>query len=142
MTTQTAPAPLATSSMIDEPYVLLVDDHQPSLLTLRDIVRMAGYRCMATGSATDALSLCDLHAPALVVTDLWMPQLDGQGLARWLHARYPMLPILLMTGEYLDDPTLLRLRGIFSEVLTKPLKLDQFLGLLRQYMPVIDSAGG
>ena len=63
-----------------------------------------------------------------------MPDLDGQGLARWLKARYPTLPIILVTGEELDAPTLASLRQTFEEVLKKPLNVELFLSVLERLM--------
>jgi two-component system capsular synthesis sensor histidine kinase RcsC len=115
--------------------VLLVDDHEPSLSTLRQVVESAGYDCFATHSASEALVFCDSSCPGVVVTDLAMPRLDGKCLARWLKARYPALPILLTTGEMLDDRTKSDLCGIFSAVLTKPLQVQSLLYHLDLLVP-------
>jgi CheY-like chemotaxis protein len=117
------------------PYVLVVDDHAPSLEKLRLVLESAGYDCVSTTSATEALAYCDTWPPTLVVTDLRMPQIDGPGLARWMHARYPTTPVVLVTGEALDSPTLGHLRRTFAAVLNKPLDVEPFLGLLGCLMP-------
>src|SRR4051812_39840645 len=62
-------------------YVLLVDDHEPSLFQLRDLVELSGHRCIATSSGSEALAYCERSRPRVVVTDLTMPNLDGRGLA-------------------------------------------------------------
>jgi CheY-like chemotaxis protein len=80
------------------PYVLLVDDHEPSLKQLSEVVRGAGYWCSTASSATLAVGQCDHRRPQVVVTDLSMPNLDGRGLADWIKARHPSLPLILMTG--------------------------------------------
>ena len=103
------------------PYVLLVDDHTPSLRRLHDVVKLAGHRCAAFGSATTALSACETRRPQVVVTDLVMPNLDGCGLARWLKSRYPSVPILLVTGEPLDAALRSELLQTFTAVFPKPL---------------------
>jgi CheY-like chemotaxis protein len=115
-------------------FVLLVDDHEPSLHRLHDVVEMAGHPCVSATSATDALVYCDTHPPQVVVTDLSMPDLDGQGLARWLTSRYPLVPIILITGEDLDSQALAGLRRKFTAVLFKPVDLEPFLDLLDRLM--------
>jgi CheY-like chemotaxis protein len=117
------------------PFVLLVDDHESSLSTLRQVVESAGHGCVATLSASEALAFCDARRPAVVVTDLAMPMLDGQGLARWLKARFPTIPILLVTGETLDAGTRASLLSTFLAVLAKPLEVAEFLSLLDELMP-------
>src|SRR4051812_12451059 len=87
----------------DEPFVLLVDDHESCLRLLRQLVETTGHPCVPAESAVDALVYCDSRPPRAVVTDLMMPQIDGQGLARWLKARYPSVPIVLVTGQDLEE---------------------------------------
>jgi CheY-like chemotaxis protein len=117
-----------------DPFILLVDDHAPSLRQLQDVVTMFGHPCVSAGSASDALVYCDARSPRVVVTDLCMPDLDGQGLARRLKARYPTLPIILVTGEELDATTLASLRQTFEEVLKKPVNVESFLSILERLM--------
>ncbi len=131
----TTPLSLTVSQPRPEPFVLLVDDHEPSLIKLQKLVESAGYACVATPSAPEALVLCDARRPTLVVTDLSMPRLDGQGLARWLKARYPSMPILLVTGEVLDAPAQASLRRTFAAVLPKPLQVETFLSIVDDLMP-------
>ena len=95
---------------------------------------MFGHPCVSAGSASDALVYCDARSPRVVVTDLCMPDLDGQGLARWLKARYPNLPIILVTGEELDATTLASLRQTFDEVLKKPVDVESLLSVLDRLM--------
>ena len=116
------------------PYVLLVDDHAPSLRQLQDVVTSFGHPCVSAESANDALVCCDARSPRVVVTDLSMPDLDGQGLARRLRARYPTLPIILVTGEELYAPRLATLRQRFEEVLIKPVNVESFLSVLERLM--------
>jgi CheY-like chemotaxis protein len=131
-----APAPTAA------PFVLLVDDHAPSLRQLQDVVTMFGHPCVSAGSASDALVYCDARPPQVVVTDLSMPDLDGRGLARWLKARFPTLPIILVTGEELDDPTTVALRQTFEEVLKKPVDVELLLAVLERLMDASADRGG
>jgi len=70
-----------TRSQVD-PFVLLVDDHEPSLRVLQMVVEGAGYHCLASTSPYEALAFCNARRPRLVITDLKMPRLDGCGLGR------------------------------------------------------------
>jgi CheY-like chemotaxis protein len=116
-------------------YVLLVDDHEPSLRQLEELVCQSGHPCVAARSGTEALMCCDNCCPRVVVTDLTMPNLDGRALARWLQARHPSVPIVLMTGQAFDPRSLGELRRTFTAVLPKPIDVDRLLGLLDRLMP-------
>ncbi|GAC1447806.1 MAG: hypothetical protein NVSMB9_30390 [Isosphaeraceae bacterium] len=117
------------------PFVLLVDDDEPCLKRLRKVVESAGYVCETSNSAPDALVYCDERPPALVVTDLSMPRLDGRGLARWIKARYPTVPILLLSGEVFAPHVQAPMTEFFDAILSKPLQIDVFLTLLEDLMP-------
>jgi CheY-like chemotaxis protein len=126
---------LTTPTGLSKPYVLLVDDHEPSLETLRLVLETVGYDCVSTDSAPEALEYCDTRRPTLVVTDLRMPRIDGPCLARWMQARYPSTPIVLVTGETLDAPTRRLLERTFVAVLSKPIEVESFLELIADLLP-------
>jgi CheY-like chemotaxis protein len=137
-----APAPASASAAAAKPYVLLVDDHEPSLRQLDALIRGAGHRCVAACSGTEALHCCDSRRPRVVVTDLAMPNLDGVGLARWLHARYPSIPLILMTAHELDAQARGALEHTFTAVLPKPIDIQNLLGLLDRLTPRAAPARG
>ena len=117
-----------------QPFVLLVDDHEPSLETLRLVVEGAGFYCVARTCSREALDYCHSRRPALVVTDLAMPHLDGRELAGSLKLRYPTTPIVLVTGEALDEDSLAAFAGTFAGVFEKPLRVESFLTLVEGLM--------
>jgi DNA-binding NtrC family response regulator len=116
-------------------YVLVVDDHEPSLRRLEELITLSGYPCVAASSGTEALLCCDRSRPRIIVTDLTMPNLDGRGLALWLQARHPSVPIILMTGQAFDSRSLGEMKRIFTAVLPKPVDIDMLMGLLDRLMP-------
>jgi CheY-like chemotaxis protein len=118
---------MAARGLADGPFVLLVDDHEPTLRKLEEILECAGYACVSSVCPTGALAFCHTRRPSLVVTDLVMPQLDGHGLALGLKQRYPTLPILLVTGEQLDHTRQAAFACTFAGVFTKPVDVEHFL---------------
>jgi CheY-like chemotaxis protein len=98
------------------------------------VIEHAGFRCVAARCPNDALTYCVSRRPRVVVTDLAMPGIDGGTLGRWLQARYPGIPLVLITGHDLDDPAVVPLRSTFRAILTKPLEPDRFLRLLHALM--------
>jgi CheY-like chemotaxis protein len=116
------------------PYVLLVDDELQSVKPLGELVRYSGFTSVVTGSAANALA-CSYHRrPSVVVTDLVMPGPDGRALARRLRRRHPNLPIVLVTGQNLEDPEWAIPGDLFAAVFAKPLDLDRFLRTLARLM--------
>ena len=86
--------------------ILVVEDEA----ALRDLaVRVlgaAGYRVRAAADADEALALAGREgAPALLLTDVVMPRMDGRELARRFREAAPGAKVLFMSG-YTDDALL------------------------------------
>ncbi len=80
--------------------VLVVDD---SLVDRRRagalLERCGDWELRFAENGAEALGMVREHAPDVVVTDLQMPELDGLGLVRTLAREFPLLPVILMTGQ-------------------------------------------
>lgn len=75
-----------------ERLVLLVDDNDSVRESLALLFRMAGFEVVEASSGKDALALLESRSPALIVTDLQMPEMHGAELiarARKI-ARHPV----------------------------------------------------
>jgi CheY-like chemotaxis protein len=118
----------------DGPYVLLVDDEIRSVEPLGELVRFSGFASVATSSATDALACCFHRRPSVLVTDLVMPGTDGRALARRVRKRHSTVPIVLVTGQNLEDPEWSIPDDLFAAVFTKPLDVERFLETLDRLM--------
>jgi CheY-like chemotaxis protein len=71
----------------------------------------------------------------LVLTDLMMPRMPGDVLARRVRERIPGLPVVAMTGLHADDPRApdvgsLLARGDLAGLLVKPFNEGQLLAVL------------
>ncbi len=87
------------------PRVLVVDDDPLILKVVATVLDMRdAYDVTTVTSASDALAAVDDERPALVVTDVMMPGMDGFELTRELRRRPAMggLPIVLLTAR--DSP--------------------------------------
>jgi two-component system C4-dicarboxylate transport response regulator DctD len=83
----------------DSDTILLVDDDRPVRLAMEQSLELAGWRVAACDSAEIALSQLGRVAPAVVVTDVRMPGLDGLQFMRLVHQRDPELPVVVVTGH-------------------------------------------
>jgi CheY-like chemotaxis protein len=74
-------------SMDDELFlVLIVDDEVTIAETLAELVRDLGYSPLVAQNGQQELQLLQDYWPALVITDLMMPLMDGATLVNKLHA--------------------------------------------------------
>lgn len=118
--------------MKPQPTVLVVDDDTDllQLLTLR--LRRAGFAVLTAVSGKEALKRLADSQPHAVVTDLKMQGLDGLELLSEIEARFPVLPVVLMTahGTIPDAVKATRL-GAYA-FLTKPIDDAELIACLRR----------
>jgi signal transduction histidine kinase/CheY-like chemotaxis protein len=97
-----APTPPAGSEASTEGGVrdvLLVDDDDLVRMALRTIVKTLGHRVHLASSGEEALAKLEGgFAPDLVILDMNMPGLGGQGTLPRLRGLNPAVPVLLSTG--------------------------------------------
>lgn len=71
---------------IESLVILIVDDEVSIAETLAEFVQELGYTPFVAYNGQEALDLARKSWPALVITDLMMPILNGVGLIKALHA--------------------------------------------------------
>jgi PAS domain S-box-containing protein len=114
--------------------VLLVEDEGQLRVLARDILRGAGYQVFEAPNAAEAIKISQRHAGPihLLVTDVVMPHIGGQELARRLAAERPRMRVLYMSG-YTDDAIV---QGGMVDpsvaFLPKPITPDTLLGKVRE----------
>nr|WP_245930587.1 response regulator [Methylobacterium radiodurans] len=94
-TAEEADAPLASRPA----RVLVVDDDPEVRHVTASFIRRFGYRETEAASGTAALALLERETFDLVVADLAMPGMSGVDLANLVRARWPDLPLLILTGH-------------------------------------------
>lgn len=73
----------------------------------------------------DALDQIELHIPDIVLTDMQMPNMDGLELVKQVKARYPLIPVVLMTAQGSEEIAVQALhRGAVSYVPKRKLAQD------------------
>jgi len=78
--------------------VLLVEDHDTVRQLLRCTLEDDGYQVIEARNGVEALSLCRVEEPDLVVTDLIMPDKDGLETIAELRQIASHVPVIAMTG--------------------------------------------
>jgi CheY-like chemotaxis protein len=79
--------------------ILIVDDEEPVRRFVERVLRAAGYQTTTTGGGTEALAVAqNPDSFDVLVTDLMMPQMTGDELARRLRQAQPKLKVLYLTG--------------------------------------------
>jgi PAS domain S-box-containing protein len=119
--------------------VLLVEDEGPLREIVRESLEASGYTVLPAAHGLAATELCSRHPGPihLLITDVVMPGMGGNELARLLTEARPDMRVLYMSG-YTDDAVILN--GVLSAdvpYLEKPFTLAHLTQKVRQ---VLDAA--
>jgi DNA-binding NtrC family response regulator len=79
--------------------VLIVDDEAASRQGLSELVTAWGYETAVAEDGLAALERIDDFGPIVVITDVFMPRLDGFGLLERLAARPAAPSVIMLTGQ-------------------------------------------
>ena len=81
------------------PAVLVVDDETSIRALMSRVLQTAGYEVVIAASGAEAIArFHDMTHCDLVLTDLMMPEMNGDELARRLRSDRPDLKVLYLTG--------------------------------------------
>lgn len=115
--------------------VLIVDDNVDLRSMLKLALEHAGYAVGVAGDGREALRLQGEHPADVVITDLFMPEVDGFEIIQGLRADYPHTKIVVMSGdaqrvrkEYLSAASLLGVQA----TLRKPVDVASLLEMLQR----------
>jgi DNA-binding NtrC family response regulator len=111
--------------------ILVVDDEANARNALSEILTEERYGVEMAADGFNALEKLGHFTPDVVLTDLKMPGMDGLELMKTIRANYPGISVIVMTafGD-VDTATAVMAHGA-SEYLTKPVDIDELLGVLR-----------
>src|SRR3712207_634525 len=79
--------------------VLIVDDETAIAETLSEMLESWGYETAQAADGRAGLTLVEEFRPSVVVSDVYMPNLDGFGLLREMRELHPETAVILLTGQ-------------------------------------------
>jgi signal transduction histidine kinase len=110
----------AASITAGVPRVLVVDDDEPVVVTVRGILELDGYDITATSSGHKALEFIRAEQFDVVLTDLQMDEIDGVDLLRELRQVGGDTSAIVLTGYASLDSAVRVLRHGAYDYLVKP----------------------
>ena len=116
------------------PYgpILVVEDVLHILHLLEVTLRFKGYPVITAINGEDALERIEQEHPAMIITDILMPKMDGFALASALQKEAPHLNVVLMTGYARDTEVQAGTIQNIVNRLQKPLNLHQLADAMQQ----------
>lgn len=114
------------------PTVLLVDDEEYVLESLRRLLELDRFRCIAASSADRAMAELTTRDVDVMVTDLSMPGEDGLALLRKARELRPQLPVIVLTGVGTVQSAVAAMKQGAVDFLQKPVDPEALVLLLRR----------
>jgi DNA-binding NtrC family response regulator len=108
--------------------LLIVDDEPDLVATCVRLLARRGYRCLAAHTGGEGIALIDRERPSVVLTDLYLPDVDGLSVLRHAGERVPPIPGILMTAADTSTDAIERARDADALLcLPKPFSYAQLL---------------
>lgn len=131
---------LAQGSKIDPArpvrQILVIDDHPLVCEGLERIVEKEKDLgvCASANTPSAVFSAIDVHAPHVVLIDIWLGECDGIDLIRSIRARHASLPILVLSNreESIYAERMLSIGA--NGYLTKQASIEQIVAALRRVL--------
>jgi PAS domain S-box-containing protein len=116
--------------------ILLVDDEESIIFTMKVILERLGYRVTALTGSIKALQMFRAapHDFDLIITDLTMPGLTGDNLSAEILSIRPDIPVILMTGyEDMVESDRINMSCV-KAFMPKPCKKPELAGTIRRVL--------
>jgi CheY-like chemotaxis protein len=112
-------------------HILLVEDSPEVSMTVREILATAGHSVEDAPSGKEALVLLKASTFDLIVTDIWMPGMDGIALLKEIRGAGNTIPVVVISGGAPNAPLTYTapLAATFGAnvVIYKPFEKDELL---------------
>jgi CheY-like chemotaxis protein len=128
-----APSGESSSFGIDTaagPMVLIVDDERDVRITLEVALLAEGYRVASAANGAEAIDKATGLRPAVVLTDLLMPVIDGIGLAKALRANAATAATRIVLCSGVAEGRVRLLFSGYDAFLHKPYGMEELLRTL------------
>src|SRR5262252_1855195 len=119
-----------TDVRLSSERVLIVEDEPAARVGLEQLVKSWGFVAESATDGEDALGKVTSFRPAIVISDLVMPRLDGLGLLRALQSQGADVTTLLLTAQGTVETAVEAMKEGAYDYLTKPVDIQRLKILL------------
>lgn len=116
-------------------YILIVDDDPVLCRMFARRLQHAGYAIRTAHNGVEALHAIEEDVPALIILDVYMPEMSGTELLEYLRhtEAYKDVHVVLISAASLTDEDA-RYRALADEFLTKPVSTRELLDTATKYL--------
>lgn len=118
--------------------ILIVDDKWENRSVIVNLLEPLKFRVLEAENGEDALKKIEKEQPNLIITDLWMPLIDGYAFVKQIRESEILktIPVIVSSASVslVDQQESLNAGG--DAFLGKPVEADELFKLLQQYLPI------
>ncbi|BDG10549.1 sigma-54-dependent transcriptional regulator [Anaeromyxobacter paludicola] len=118
--------------MSERPLVLVADDDPGVRYTLRELLETLGAEVAEAADGEEALRRFEARPPALLVTDLRMPGMDGLALLRRVRERSPAARVVVVTAHGSERQAVEAMKAGAFDYFRKPFETEELLAVARR----------
>lgn len=119
------------------PTILVVDDEEPIRKLILIVLQRFGYRVLLAANGKQAKAYIGQEEIDLIITDLYMPQMDGLELVMHLRKQSRAIPVIAISGALSgrSENMLHTVRMLGAAVtLPKPFKVQELIAAVNQFV--------
>lgn len=109
------------------PYILVIEDDKDFQAYLKEFLTENGYNVKVASRGITGLNLINQLEPDLVILDLNLPDMSGDGVCLEIKKKHPDLQIIMLTGRDTLSDKIAGLKMGADDYITKPFIADEFL---------------
>lgn len=127
--------PPAVPDQLRPHAVLVVDGHEETREWLTELLQNPGFVVRTAANGLEAVLVANQLQPAVIVTDITMPVLDGVEAARLIKTIDVLRDarVIAYTAQRADQHP--QAAGLFAAILPKPSPPDQILAAVQRWAP-------
>lgn len=118
-------------------YLLVVEDVPDILMLLVETLKFKGYRVVTATNGEEALEIIQKERPALIITDILMPKMDGFSLVHRLRLDPSTrnIPVMFLSATYItpEDKEFAHIIGV-TRFIEKPVNLEEFFPSIEELL--------
>jgi CheY-like chemotaxis protein len=116
--------------------ILIVENEESNRTLMEKILGFAGYKCVAACNGQEAVDLFDRRRPALILTDISMPVMDGYEATAAIRERAEgaTVPIVAVTAHAMAGDRERAIQQGCTEYLAKPYRTRELLDVVERLL--------
>src|SRR3990172_1049038 len=112
--------------------ILLIDDDQNILTTLRIRLESLGYQVVVAQDGQQGLALCESEMPDLVLLDLKLPGINGLEVLKQIKSAGASVEVIMLTAEGTIETSVRAIKLGAYDYLPKPINPKQLKSLVEK----------